>query len=152
MQQQQKEQIMTILANLESEKKRLPYFSDLEEHPVFGGVFRSLGGAEKAEVLLLVDQYVKDKLEAIKKTKGGQLFNRFVEAHAELFWAFRWMNDAHASDENFQKIGKQVETEMFKLEGILTEKMLQQEKGLDKVIDSFYSLVYAFFPRFNEIE
>jgi hypothetical protein len=41
---------------------------------------------------------------------------------------------------------------MFKLEGILTEKMLKQEKWLDKVIDSFYNIVYLFFPRFNEIE
>jgi hypothetical protein len=41
---------------------------------------------------------------------------------------------------------------MFKLEGILTEKMLKQEKGLDKVIDSFYNIVYLFFPRFNEVE
>jgi hypothetical protein len=41
---------------------------------------------------------------------------------------------------------------MFKLEWILTEKMLKQEKGLDKVIDSFYTIVYLFFPRFSEVE
>lgn len=40
---------------------------------------------------------------------------------------------------------------MFKLEGILTEKMLKQEKGLDKVVESFYNIVYLFFPRFSEI-
>lgn len=62
------------------------------------------------------------------------------------------MNNAQSNDADFQQVGKQVESEMFRLEGILTERMLQQEKGLEKVIDSFYNIVYAFFPRFNEIE
>lgn len=62
------------------------------------------------------------------------------------------MNDFSVEDKDFQVVGKQVETEMFKLEGILTEKMLKQEKGLESVISSFYNLVYAFFPRYNEIE
>ena len=62
------------------------------------------------------------------------------------------MNDKDNTDPDFQSVGKQVEIEMFKLEGILTEKMLQQEKGLEKVVESFYNLVYLFFPRFNEIE
>jgi hypothetical protein len=38
------------------------------------------------------------------------------------------------------------------LEWILTEKMLDQEKWLDKVIWAFYNIVYCFFPRYNEIE
>jgi hypothetical protein len=38
------------------------------------------------------------------------------------------LNDPQNHDQNFQIIGKKVETEMFKLEGILTEKMLKQEK------------------------
>ena len=61
------------------------------------------------------------------------------------FWQFRRMNDFSVEDKDFQVVGKQVETEMFKLEGILTEKMLKQEKGLESVISSFYNLVYAFF-------
>jgi hypothetical protein len=69
-----------------------------------------------------------------------------------LFWKFRELNDPIKNDKDFQKLWKQIETEMFKLEGILTEKMLKQEKGLDKVIDSFYNIVYLFFPRFNEVE
>jgi hypothetical protein len=60
------------------------------------------------------------------------------------------MNETGTSP-NFQETGKQVEQEIFKLEGILTDKMLKQEKGLDKVIDSFYKIVYTFFPRYNEI-
>ncbi|MDO4713948.1 MAG: hypothetical protein Q4B28_04870 [bacterium] len=69
-----------------------------------------------------------------------------------MFWAFRRSNDPQANDPQFQTLGKQVEIEMFKLEGILTEKMLKQEKGLEKVVESFYNIVYLFFPRFNEIE
>jgi hypothetical protein len=41
---------------------------------------------------------------------------------------------------------------MFKLEGILTDKMLKQEKWLDKVVSSFYNIVYNFFPKFSQVE
>ena len=89
----------------------------------------------------------------IQKTKWGQLFARFAEASPEIFWKFRELNDRSNTDStSFQTLGKQVEIEMFKLEWILTEKMLKQEKGLDKVIDSFYTIVYLFFPRFSEVE
>ncbi len=63
------------------------------------------------------------------KTKGGQLFQRFFETQEELFWTFRDLNENPEDDMDlFQRIGKQVEQEMFKLEGILTEKMVGQEK------------------------
>jgi hypothetical protein len=52
----------------------------------------------------------------------------------------------------FQQVGRQVEDELFKLEGILTERMLNQEKGLDQVVGSFYNIVYLFFPRYNQIK
>ena len=152
MQEQERQQILNILANLEQSKKYLPYFSDLEQHPVFGGVIASLSNEVKEEVRKLCDVYVLEKLKNSQKTKGGQLFNRFFESQNELFWQFRKMNDFAVEDRNFQKIGKQVEIEMFKLEWVLTEKMLKQEKGLESVIWSFYNLVYAFFPRYNEIE
>jgi hypothetical protein len=61
-------------------------------------------------------------------------------------------SDETAGTEAFQEVGKQVEHELFKLEGILTEKMLNQEKGLDKVVDSFYNIVYLFFPRYNSLD
>jgi hypothetical protein len=62
------------------------------------------------------------------------------------------MNDPVENDPHFQETGKKVEQEMFRLEGILTEKMVGQEKGLDKVVGSFYNIVYSFFPKFNDIE
>lgn len=152
MQEQERQQIFSILSNLEQSKKYLPYFSDLQKHPVFWVVIGSLAKQEQEEVKKLCDDYVLEKLKNFQKTKGGQLFNRFVESKNELFWQFRRMNDFSVEDKDFQVVGKQVETEMFKLEGILTEKMLKQEKGLESVISSFYNLVYAFFPRYNEIE
>lgn len=152
MQEQERQQIFSILSNLEQSKKYLPYFSDLQKHPVLWAVIGSLAKQEQEEVKKLCDDYVLEKLKNFQKTKGGQLFNRFVESKNELFWQFRRMNDFSVEDKDFQVVGKQVETEMFKLEGILTEKMLKQEKGLESVISSFYNLVYAFFPRYNEIE
>jgi hypothetical protein len=70
-----------------------------------------------------------------------------------LFRDFRRLNEDPIPNENeFQDKGKKVEHEMFKLEWILTDKMLKQEKGLDKVIDSFYKIVYTYFPKYSEIE
>lgn len=152
MQTQEILQLKNMLTNMETATKTIPYLSDLEQHPAFWPIFSSLSLQEKQEVEQVIAEYVEEKLQLIQKTKGGQLFNRFVESQPELFWTFRRMNNAQSNDADFQQVGKQVESEMFRLEGILTERMLQQEKGLEKVIDSFYNIVYAFFPRFNEIE
>lgn len=152
MKEQEIEQIKNILTNIENSQKKIPYLSDLQKHPVFWNIFLSLSEKESEEVNNIINQYIVEKLETIKKTKWGQLFARFAESNPELFRSFRKANDTHYENNNFQSLWKQVETEMFKLEGILTERMLKQEKGLDKVIDSFYNIVYLFFPRFNEIE
>lgn len=152
MQTQEIEQIKNILINMENSQKKIPYLSDLEQHSVFWTIFSQLSNEEKAEVEEIISSYLMEKIESIKKTKGGQLFARFVDTQPTLFRAFRKANDTHYQENNFQTLGKAVETEMFKLEGILTEKMLKQEKGLDKVIDAFYNIVYLFFPRYNEID
>lgn len=152
MQASEIEQIKNILLNLESSKKRIPYLSDLQKHPVFWNIFCNLSKKEEEEINNVIKEYIDEKLELIKKTKWWQLFSRFAESNPELFRKFRELNDSISDDKNFQELWKQVETEMFKLEGILTEKMLKQEKWLDKVVDSFYNIVYLFFPRFNEIE
>ena len=153
MQDQEIEQIKNILANCESSTKKIPYLSDLEQHPAFWPLFSSLSDQEKKQVKNIIKTYIAEKIQAIKRTKWGQLFARFTETYPELFWEFRELNDRNNTDStSFQTLGKQVEIEMFKLEWILTEKMLKQEKGLDKVIDSFYTIVYLFFPRFSEVE
>ena len=109
--------------------------------------------AQKKEVEAVINNYIIEKIEGMTKTKGGQLFKRFFEAFPDMFWEFRALNeDGKETSDAFQKVGKQVEQEMFKLEGILTEKMFNQEKGLDKVIGSFYNIVYTFFPKYSLIE
>ncbi len=152
MQAAEVEQVKNILSNLENSKKRIPYLSDLKQHPVFWAVFSNLKKEEEKEINDIIKEYIVEKLEAIKKTKWWQLFARYAEANPDTFRKFREMNDSACEDKEFQATWKQIENEMFKLEGILTEKMLKQEKGLDKVVDSFYNIVYLFFPRFNEIE
>ena len=107
MQEQERQQILNILANLEQSKKYLPYFSDLEQHPVFGGVIASLSNELKEEVRKLCDVYVLEKLKNSQKTKGGQLFNRFFESQNELFWQFRKMNNFALQDKDFQKVGNE---------------------------------------------
>ena len=152
MQAAEIDQVKNILSNLESSKKKIPYLSDLQQHPIFWTIFSNLSKNEEIEINNIIKEYILEKLESIKKTKWGQLFARFAGSNPDLFRKFREINDSVVEDKDFQTYWKQVENEMFKLEGILTEKMLKQEKWLDKVIDSFYNIVYLFFPRFNEIE
>ena len=152
MNQTEQDQILNIIKNLEEQKWYVPYFSDLANNPTFGPIFTSLEAYEKEEVSQIIAGYITEKVDAMTKTKWGQLFKRFFEAQPELFWEFRALNEKLIpTPSNFQKVGKVVENEMFKLEGILTEKMIDQEKGLDKVISSFYNIVYAFFPKMGEV-
>ncbi len=149
----EKEQIINIITNLEEQKWCVPYFSDLQKHPVYGTIFSHVDDQQRNEIRTLINQYIVEKIEWLTKTKGGQLFKRFFEAYTDLFWTFRNLNEnPEADNKKFQETGKQVEHEMFKLEGILTDKMLKQEKWLDKVIDSFYKIVYTYFPKYSEIE
>lgn len=140
-----------MIMNFEEKKWYIPYFSDLENHETFWPIFKSLTGEQKIEIQHIINEYIGEKIEGMNKTKWGQLFQRFYEAYNELFWKFRTMNET-GNDPKFQDTGRQVEHEMFKLEWILTERMLKQEKGLDKVIDSFYKIVYTFFPKYNKID
>ena len=107
---------------------------------------------EREQVEDIIKEYITQTVEWFTKTKWGQLFKRFFDASPELFWEFRGLNeDPNTHSKEFQKVGKQVEQEMFRLEGILTEKMIDQEKGLDKVIGSFYNIVYMFFPKMGQV-
>ena len=152
MNQQEIDQIRNIIMNIEAKKWYIPYFSDLENNETFGPIFKSVSADEKIDIQHIINDHITEKIESMTKTKWGQLFKRFFEAYNELFWKFRTLNEGEGNTENFQETGKQVEQEMFKLEGILTERMFKQEKWLDKVIDSFYKIVYTFFPKYNKID
>lgn len=153
MTESEKQQILSIIKNLEEKKTYIPYLCELEAHEVFGPIFKSLSVKEKEEIKKMIDEYIVEKLESLK-TKWWVLFKRFYEVDPDMFWKFRDLNEKDENIENpeFHKIGKIVEQEMFKLEWILTERMFKQEKWLDKVVWSFYNIVYSFFPRYGRIE
>ena len=154
MNEQAKEQVFQLLSNIEESKKVIPTFSDMCKHPLLGYRFQSMKWKEKTEIQKCINEYIKMRIESLWKTKWWQLFQRFYEAENELFWKFRELNENEdtASTKQFQDVWKKVEQEMFRLEWILTERMLKQEKWLDKVVESFYNIVYAFFPRYNSVE
>jgi hypothetical protein len=150
----QQQQIYTLLQNIEESKKIIPTFSDLAQHPVFGPSFAQMDTKQTQAVQNIIRTYIENRISTLNKTKGGQLFMRFFETYNQLFRQFRALNESNetAGTPEFQRVGKEVEHELFKLEGILTEKMLNQEKGLDQVVGSFYNIIYLFFPRYNAIE
>lgn len=146
-------QIQNIITNLEEKHGHIPYFSELENHAIFWPIFKSLDEDERANIKKIIDEYIVSKIESMK-TKWGLLFKRFWEVNPELFWQFRDLNEKEENIEKpeFHEAGKKIEQEMFKLEGILTERMFKQEKWLDKVVGSFYNIVYSFFPKYGRIE
>ena len=154
MNEQAKEQIFQLLTNIEESKKVIPTFSDMCKHPILWSRFLAMKWKEKAEIQGCINEYIEMRIASLSKTKWWQLFQRFYESQNDLFWRFRELNenDETVLDPEFQIVWKQVEQEMFRLEGILTERMLKQEKWLDKVVESFYNIVYLFFPRYNSVE
>lgn len=154
MKPEENEQIKNIIGTIEEKKKIIPTFSDLCKDSTFGPLFQKMDTKQQQEIKEVIYEYIQEKLKKITKTKGGQLFSRFVDNNKELFWKFRTLNenDDNTNTEEFQTVGKQIEAEIFKIEGILTEKMINQIKGLDQVLNSFYNIVYLFFPRYNSID
>ena len=153
MNEQEKSQIENIVNNFLEAKGYFPFLIDLEWHPVFGPIFKTLEVDKKKEVSKLIDEMIVEKIKWYK-TKWWELFWRFFEVNEDMFWAFRDMNcnDNFAQTREFQELGTKLENEIFKYEGILTEKMLDQEKWLDKVVWSFYNIVYSYFPKLNLVE
>lgn len=154
MNETEKSQLLALIANIEETRKIIPTFSDLENHPIFWANFRSMTADKVSQVRELINSYIAEHIFSFHKTKWWQLFARFFESQPDLFRKFRELNEntETASSPAFQTVWKQVENELFKLEWILTDKMINQEKGLDKVIEAFYNIVYLFFPRFNLLD
>lgn len=153
MNENEKQQVVNLITNFSESKWYFPYMLDLETHKVFWPVFRNLSENEKGEIQKIIDDMIVEKINSYK-TKWGELFRRYFEVNQEDFWRFREINcdDNFAKTKEFQELWKKVESEIFKYEWILTEKMLEQEKWLDKVVWSFYNIVYSYFPRMNLVE
>ncbi len=152
MQPQDKDQILLIIRNLDQQKKYVPYFSDLVEHPHYGVIFRWLDSEEIKQVQTCIDDYIKEELQGYK-TKWGEMFRRFYALHQDTFREFRRLNgEPNAEDtESFQTLGKTVESELYKFENMLTQTMMKKPQGLDKTLAAFYDIAYRFFPKYNLI-
>ncbi len=148
-----KEQVKNLIDNFASSREHVPFVWELEEHPAFWPIFKSLNDNEKIAINEIIKEYITESITKLK-TKWWLLFKRFFDNNAELFWQFRSLNeDEQTSDtQEFQTLWKQIENEMFKLEGILTQAMLKREQWLEKTVDAFYSIVYRYFPLFSHIE
>jgi len=153
MNEQERWQIENIVNNFLDAKWYFPFLVDLEMHPMFWPIFKTLKEDEKKNVEKIIDEMIVEKINSYK-TKWWELFRRFYEVNEDMFWKFRDMNinENYAQTKEFQELWIKIENEIFKYEWILTEKMLDQEKWLDKVVGSFYNIVYSYFPKLNLVE
>lgn len=69
MHQNEVNQITSIITNIEEKKGYIPYFSDLENHEVFGPVFKSVSSDDKIEIQHIINDYIAEKIEGMTKTK-----------------------------------------------------------------------------------
>ncbi len=146
------EQVKAIVENLDKANKKVPYFADLQKHPVYGQFFKDLDSEDIQQIQKIIDQYIKEKIEGLK-TKGGELFRRFYVINQDTFWRFRALNadDSQTDSDEFQTTGKIVEEQLFKFENILTQTMMKKPQGLDKTVTAYYDIAYSFFPLYNSI-
>jgi len=153
MNQTDMDQIRNVINNFAESKEYIPFFHDLLDHPVFGPVFKTLKSEEIDIVNEIINELIREKISKLK-TKWGQLFRRFFDNNEDMFWDFRLMNEHHtmSNSREFQNLWKKVETEMFRLEWILTQWMMKKAQWLGKTVDAFYSIIYTFFPLYWEIE
>lgn len=148
-----KKQVLALLKTMEEQRACVPYLTDFLRHPSYGPLFSSFSTAEQKEVEELIHDYIVDSI-AWLKTKGWIYFKRFLESDPQDFWRFRELNasEENVDTEEFQTLGHKIEQEMFRYEWLLTEMMLNRPESLDKVVSSFYNIVYRFFPYFWKIK
>ena len=147
------DQIRIIIQNIDTQNKKVPYFTDLQAHPVYGQFFAHLDSEDIIQIQELISTYITDKIKWLK-TKWWEMFRRFYSIHKEDFRTFRELNaDINCVEtDQFQTLGKKLEQELFKFEGILTQNMMKKPQGLDKTISAYYDIVYSFFPLYGQIK
>jgi hypothetical protein len=69
MNQQETDQIISIITNTEEKKGYIPYFSDLENHETFGPIFKKISPEQKIDIQHIINDYITDKIEGMNKTK-----------------------------------------------------------------------------------
>lgn len=153
MKEQDLEQVKIIIENIYKNNKKIPYFSDLQKHKVYGPFFSDLDVDEILAIQDFILVYAKEKV-LTPNTKGGEIFKRFYVMNQEIFRRFRELNadEKNIETEEFQTIWKNIEQQLFKFENILTKNMMKKSQGLDKTISAFYDIVYSFFPLYGQIK
>lgn len=149
MKESYRNQIELIIKNFHSQKKYIPLLSDLQHDTVYGPFFLSMTADDIVDIRTIMCDYIKQFVNA-RPSKWARYIKRFMENEPELF---RWLRDAHddVDSEIFQTLWKKVEKEMFELENLLTSRMAGHLDGIAKTIESFYDIVYAIYPRYNQI-
>lgn len=147
------EQIKIIISNIDKNNKKIPYFKDLQQHSIYGKFFDNLESEDILEIQDLILSYAKEKV-LNPHTKWGEMFKRFYVMNQDMFWRFRELNadEKNIENEEFQKIWKAIEQQLFKFEWILTKNMIKKPQWLDKVISAFYDIVYSFFPLYGQVK
>jgi len=147
------DQVKSLIVNFTNTRQHIPYLLELEEHKTYGPIFTALSSSDKKEVETIIKEYIIEHITWLK-TKWGLLFKRFFENKTAQFRQFRNLNNpaTDSQSQEFQSMGKDIETQMFDLEWLLTQAMLKKPQWLDKVIDAFYTVVYHYFPRLGEVE
>ncbi len=146
-------QVVQILTNLHTKNKRIPYYNELEIHPVFWQFFKDLDTDQKSEVREIIQWYIKTTIQN-GKTKWAEFFRRFYHLHTIDFRLFRDLNSdwENIKTKDFQEIWESLQQELFKFENMLTRNMWKRWYWLDKVVSSFYDIVHSYFPRFSSIK
>lgn len=152
MSPQDKDQIVIIIKNIDIQKKKVPFLTDLQAHPIYGKFFEDLDSEDILEVQELIDEYIKNKI-LNPKTKWWEMFQRFYVLNQDAFWEFRRLqaHEENIDTDAFQTLWRSLEKELFKFENILTQNMMKKPQWLDKVVSAYYDIVHSFFPYFSRI-
>jgi hypothetical protein len=63
MNEQEKSQIENIINNFLEAKGYFPFLIDLEGHPVFGPIFKTLEAKKKKEIEKIIDEMIVEKIK-----------------------------------------------------------------------------------------
>ena len=149
----EQQQVIFVINQLIKQKKSVPYLQDLDAHPLYWSFFHDLSPEERDEIKHLIDHMIREDI-ASRKTKGWEMFKRFYELHADLFWEFRALNstESNLSSPIFHKLWGEIEKHLYHFEQILVKNMMRRPEGLEKVTDAFYDIAYKYFPFYARIE
>jgi len=145
--------INIIINNYYNQFKKVPYLNDLLNHNIFWPLLKTLNKGDHDKIKELIKAFIINKIENDTKTKWWKLFKQFFESNTELFWEFRDCNENYENNiEKFNFVWKKIEEKMFHYDRVLTWQMWKHSYWLWKVTESFYDIIYSYFPHYNIIE